>query len=204
MNATPAAPDGAHAETAVLPRPSRRRAPRRDVLRHRAMLLDAAERVFAASGAHVSLDAVVEAAGVGRATLYRHFPDRAALLLALFDRDMAAVMAAGEDLPAGDVLFSKLMALGRATRQAPALEEAWRALLPNHPGMQERRRDILARMEQPLADAIAAGRVRPDLTLDDVIHIGRMLLAGNRYAQGDEAAGERILDLMLNGIRGPN
>lgn len=165
------------------------------------MLLDAASRVFSEQGVHVSLDAVVEASGVGRATLYRHFPDRTALLLALFDRDIAVVLDAGKDLPPGDVLLALLTEMGRATRKAPALEDTWRALAAHHPEMQARQDALLARFEKPLADAVAAGRVRGDLTLDDVIRIGRMIVAANRQAEGDDRAGERILDLVLNGIR---
>ncbi|WP_222859774.1 TetR/AcrR family transcriptional regulator [Klebsiella sp. LTGPAF-6F] len=165
------------------------------------MLLDAASRIFSERGVHVPLEAVVEASGVGRATLYRHFPDRKTLLLALFDRDIAPVLNAGEGLPPGEALIAMLTEMGRVTRKKPILEDAWRAIAMLHPEMQTRQRDLLARFEQPLADAIAAGQVRADLTLDDVISIGRMVTAGNRYAQGDELAGERILDIMLNGIR---
>lgn len=175
---------------------------RSDVVRHRAKLLDAASRVFSEYGAHVPLDAVVEAAGFGRATLYRHFPDRTALLLALFDRDIAPVLEAGQGRPPGEVLFAMLAEMGRVMCEAPALEVAWRAIAPNHPEMQARRRDLLARFEKPLADAIAAGQVRADLTLEDVVSVGRMVSAASRLAQGDARAGERILDLVLNGIRG--
>lgn len=166
------------------------------------MLLDAASQVFSERGAHVSLDAVVEAAGIGRATLYRHFPDRTALLLALFDRDITPVLNAGEGKPPGEVLFAMLVEMGRVTCETPVLEVAWRAIAPNHPEMQARRRDLLARFEKPLADAIAVGQVRADLTLDDVVSVGRMVSAASRLAQGDDHASERILDLVLNGIRG--
>ncbi len=174
---------------------------RSDVVRHRAMLLDAASQVFFEQGANVSLDAVVEAAGVGRATLYRHFPDRTALLLALFDRDIVPVLDAGKDKPAGEVLLAMLTEIGRVTHGAASLEAAWRAIEPSHPGMQLRRRNLLARFEQPLADAIAAGQVRADLTLDDVVSVGRMVATAHRLAQGDARAGARILDLVFNGVR---
>ncbi|MCL2894753.1 TetR/AcrR family transcriptional regulator [Brenneria tiliae] len=174
---------------------------RSDAVRHRAILLDAAARVFARQGAHVSLDAVVAAAGMGRATLYRHFPDRTALLLALFDRDIAPVLNVGKGMPPGEVLLAMLTEIGRVTHREPSLEAAWRAIEPSHPGMQERRRDLLARFEQPLADAIAAGKVRADLTLDDVVSVGRMIASATRLAPDDDAAGARILDLALNGVR---
>jgi AcrR family transcriptional regulator len=56
------------------------RKPRADVVRNRASILDAARRHFLAHGVGTSLEAVAKEAGVGPATLYRHFPTREALL----------------------------------------------------------------------------------------------------------------------------
>lgn len=176
--------------------------PRRDVMRHRTMLLDAASRVFREQGPLVSMEAVVEASGIGRATLYRHFPDRTALLLALFDRDIGAVIEAVSACAPSDKLLAMLGEMGRITRHGSAIEDAWHALSPGHPEMQARRAAWLVRLQQPLADAIAAERVRDDLTLEDVIHIGRMIVAANRSARGDERVAERVLALILEGIGG--
>lgn len=174
---------------------------RSDVARHRAALLEAASRVFAQQGVHVSLDAVVDEAGVGRATLYRHFPDRAALLLALFDREIAAVSEACADEQPGTALFAMIAQLGHAARQAPALADAWRAVAADHPALQARQRDLILLFEKPLADAIGQGLVRPDLTMNDVVAVIRMVIAANRQAeQGDEEAADRIINLILHGI----
>jgi AcrR family transcriptional regulator len=51
-----------------------------DVVRNRASILDAAQRHFLAHGVGTSLEAVAKEAGIGPATLYRHFPTREALL----------------------------------------------------------------------------------------------------------------------------
>ena len=56
---------------------------RADVVRNRARILDVAERHFQAHGVSTSLEAVAKDAGLGPATLYRHFPTREALLAAL-------------------------------------------------------------------------------------------------------------------------
>ena len=56
------------------------RKPRADVVRNRASILDTAQRHFLAFGVGTSLEAVAKEAGVGPATLYRHFPTREALL----------------------------------------------------------------------------------------------------------------------------
>ena len=174
--------------------------PRSDVTRHRAALLDAAARVFAEHGVHASLDMVVEAAGVGRATLYRHFADRQALLLALVDRTLEPLRQAGKDGPPGEVLIAKIAELGRTVRAATALADAWRAVAPDQREMQQRHRDLLDSCKEPLADAIAAERVRSDLTLEDVARVMRMVVAANGQDQADEKGSQRIIDLVVNGI----
>jgi AcrR family transcriptional regulator len=63
------------------PRPERA-----DAARNRARGLAAAERLFAARGAReVSMEDIAREAGVGKGTLYRRYPDRAALAVALLD-----------------------------------------------------------------------------------------------------------------------
>ena len=56
---------------------------RSDARRNRDAILRAAEEVFAAESVTVPLQRIAERAGVGRGTLYRHFPDRYALAAAL-------------------------------------------------------------------------------------------------------------------------
>src|SRR3954452_24452641 len=62
---------------------ARQRRPRTDAQRNRTHILDVAERYFAEHGITGSLDAIAKRAGVGPGTLYRHFPNREALLAAL-------------------------------------------------------------------------------------------------------------------------
>lgn len=59
---------------------------RRDVLRNRARLLEAADEVIRQNGMDLSLNAVAHHAGVGVGTVYRHFPDREALITAMFEQ----------------------------------------------------------------------------------------------------------------------
>src|SRR5580692_3011687 len=53
---------------------------RTDAVKNRQRILDAAEEVFAAEGVAVPIDVVAERAGLGVGTLYRHFPNKEALL----------------------------------------------------------------------------------------------------------------------------
>jgi len=61
-------------------------AERADAARNRARVMEAAARLFDEQGVeNVSMDAIAEAACVGKGTLYRRFGDRAGLALALLD-----------------------------------------------------------------------------------------------------------------------
>ena len=71
---------------------------RADAQRNRERLLAAAETAFNARGAGASLDDIARAAGVGNATLYRHFPTRATLLEAVYDQRIAELCAAAAEL----------------------------------------------------------------------------------------------------------
>ena len=58
---------------------------------NRRALLAAAREVFAAEGFSAPLSAVAKRAGVGQGSLYRHFPDRMALAIAIFDENITAL-----------------------------------------------------------------------------------------------------------------
>ncbi|WP_307853080.1 helix-turn-helix domain-containing protein [Kitasatospora sp. RG8] len=70
-------------------RPPRERA---DAARNRAKILAAAERLFAGGDpAGVTMDDIARAAGIGRGTLYRRYPDRASIARALLDEHERAL-----------------------------------------------------------------------------------------------------------------
>lgn len=108
------------------------RIPRKDALQNRAHILDVAGRAIAEGGVDVSMDAIAKLAGVGNATLYRHFPTRDALLVALLaphherlDREKAAIEASGGD--SGHMLERWIDALGDWMRAYDGLPEPLRA-----------------------------------------------------------------------------
>ncbi|MDX2785198.1 helix-turn-helix domain containing protein, partial [Streptomyces caniscabiei] len=69
---------------------------RRDARRNREALVAAAHDVFTEQGLEAPLDVIARRAGVGNATLYRHFPSRAALIDAVFHDQLAGTMAVGD------------------------------------------------------------------------------------------------------------
>lgn len=97
------------------------RKPRADVQRNRAALLEAAQRHFLKEGVGASLEAVAKEAGVGPATLYRHFPTREALLAAV-------LQMRSEELVARRAEIARLGDASEALRQwLRAMEEYFSA-----------------------------------------------------------------------------
>jgi AcrR family transcriptional regulator len=176
---------------------------RRDAQRNREAILDAARELFADS-ADVPLYEVARRAGVGQATLYRHFPDRddlaAALIAEAFERE-EQVATEHEGDP--DALFVLLRSIVQnITSFAPLAELA----LTNGAlgaALEIHRRRLGALLKRPLRDAKAAGTVRRDLTVDDLFLMMLMVrgaLTGADGAAARAAAAGRALTLALDGI----
>ena len=75
--------------------PTRKRA---DARRNEQALLDAAAAVFVSSGVDAPVRAIAARAGVGMGTIYRHFPTRADLVIAVYRHQVDACATAGPDL----------------------------------------------------------------------------------------------------------
>src|SRR5262245_59292327 len=70
----------------------RSRRPRRaDAQRNHDLLLAAAREIFSERGADAPLNEVARRAGIGNATMYRHFPDRRELIIAVYADEVAAL-----------------------------------------------------------------------------------------------------------------
>ncbi|MGW8377127.1 helix-turn-helix domain-containing protein [Streptomyces sp. ODS28] len=83
---------------------------RRDAQRNRELILAAAREVYAEQGVEAPLDVIARRAGVGNATVYRRFPDRAALIEAVFHDTLAGVLEAGEAARAAEDPWAGLTA----------------------------------------------------------------------------------------------
>jgi len=77
------------------------RKPRADAQRNRERILEVAKREFTRSGANASLEEIAKKSGVGPGTLYRHFPAREELLVAVYRSEMEKLAAAARTLADG-------------------------------------------------------------------------------------------------------
>ncbi|ARU06062.1 TetR family transcriptional regulator [Comamonas serinivorans] len=180
--------------------------PRPDVAARRAQLLDAAAHVFAEHGITAPLDLVVEHAGLGRATLYRHFPDRTALVAGLMARTADALEARASQLRGrGDALHLMLRQIADGIVHSPALVDYWRGANRDEPELATQRQRVLAALQLALDDAMAQGVCRADLTAQDVTLAAGMLGAALRGRTQAERArlAERAIALLWHGLQAP-
>ena len=184
----------------------RERQPRSDALAHRSQLLEAALHVFTEQGVSVALDLVTERAGVSRATLYRNFADRSALLRALLvhilDRlaAKAQVMEAKND-PAA--LFEFLRLWAHESVLTVPLTDYWRSLPQDDPLVLDLRHRLLTVVTPLLEHAKAAGCCRGDLQATDLLLIVGMFSAARRGRTPEERLqlSDRAWQLITEGLR---
>ncbi|MFC0505262.1 TetR/AcrR family transcriptional regulator [Micromonospora costi] len=92
--------DGGNGAVADIDSGSAQAAPRKraDALRNQQRLLDAAAAAFVAAGVDAPVRDIAARAGVGVGTIYRHFPTRADLIVAVYRHQVEACAAAGPAL----------------------------------------------------------------------------------------------------------
>src|SRR3954467_752143 len=88
---------------AGMPRTARRRAVRRDAILNREKVLTIAARMIGERGDSVPMAEIAASAGVGVGTLYRSFPNRAALVQALQERAYELLLEVLERLNSSDL-----------------------------------------------------------------------------------------------------
>jgi AcrR family transcriptional regulator len=146
---------------------------RADARRNFERLLEVAREVFSVEGINASLDEIARKAGVGNATLYRHFPTRHALLIAVCVTEVEELCRMGE-------------ALTSSADAAEALAEWLRSFLSH------------IRTKRGLADALMTGNPQDSAVLAAChawIHgVGNELLARAK-AQGAVREGIAFADL---------
>lgn len=177
---------------------------RADAARNRALLLDAAREAFTSHGVTASLDDVARAAGVGPGTLYRHFPTRDALVLAVIDdglTDIYRLGAALSDVP--DPLQALHRWLDAYIEQGSMFQGLARTLASPPPAAGEDSTCHLARGAgaQLVARAVNAGMLRDDIGIDDVLDMAAAIAWIGEQPERDVAQRNRLLRVVIDGLR---
>ena len=141
---------------------------------NRAALIEAAREVFAGSGYTAPLSAVAKRAGVGQGSLYRHFPDRVSLAIAVFDENIEALEQVARE-PEGtlDDFLDRVIDQALVSK---ALIDLITADLDD-PRVAHLETRVQAAVETLLEREHAAGRIRTEVTAADVM-LAIAMLAG--------------------------
>ena len=178
--------------------------PRPRSAERRAQLLDAADAVFAEHGVTAPLDLIVERAQVGRATLYRQFPDRQAIMLALLERSVEKTRTAAFALRDDDMAFFKLLALvADRIAVSATLVDYWRTVEQGDEKIARARHQMWRVFEEPMKRAVAKGLCKQTLNSKELSLVFGMLggaLRGETPAQRKQLA-RRALQIILDGIK---
>ena len=181
------------------------RKPRADAQRNRERILEVAKQEFTRSGANASLEEIAKKAGVGPGTLYRHFPTREELLVAVYRSEMEKLAAAertfAETLPPVEALRAWLLLFVDAveTKQiiAPVLNtlvgDPKKVFEASYAQIHEALRALVKR-------AIKSGDIRKDL---DPIDLLRALVGvANVAASPDwQQSARRLVEILILGAR---
>jgi AcrR family transcriptional regulator len=175
---------------------------RSDARRNREKLLEVATAAFAAAeGRPVSLESIARDAGVGIGTLYRHFPNREALVEAIYRTELAEVAAAAEQLlkrhPAKTALRRWMDRYASFVAAKRGMAESLHAMFDSGAMQPSQTRDSIAGAVDLLLRAGADdGSLRSDVQADDVVSS----LIGIFLASGSPAQTGRLLDLLVAGV----
>ena len=178
------------------------RPPRADAKRNLDALLHAAKAVFEMSGVEAPVREIAERAKLGIGTLYRHFPQRADLVAAVFRReiddcaDAAATLAAAHEPSEALSAWLQRYAAFIATKRglAPALHSGD----PAYDGL----RDHFSLRLKPalrtlLEAAVATGAVRADIESEELREAVTSLCLPAR----NDAHARRLVGLLVDGLR---
>jgi AcrR family transcriptional regulator len=175
---------------------------RADARRNYEKVLAAARQAFAEGGESTALEEIARRAGVGIGTLYRHFPNRQALLEALYVGEVEEMCRSAAELDGSDPWealngwFEHFIAY-IGTKRALAAELS-NYLDQDAPLFQVCRTSLFAAGEPLLTRAQEAGVVRPDVSIGEVI---QMVVGIAKIPAKDPKQNEHILRVALDGLR---
>jgi AcrR family transcriptional regulator len=180
---------------------------RSDAQRNRDAILAAARRVFPEQGLEAPLEEIARRAGVGIATLYRRFPTRTELLDAVLAPAVQEHVDAAEQALAMEDPWEGFASYLERSCQLQAsdrgLNDIMSMRLPRATAVEAAKRRLYRLVEELVARAQRAGRLRADVTQEDLVFL---YWANARILQATRAAGapdawRRHLGLLLDGFR---
>jgi AcrR family transcriptional regulator len=180
---------------------------RRDARRNRELLIEAAHEVFTEQGLHAPIDVIARRAGIGNATLYRHFPTRAALVDAVFRDLLAGTMSTGEQARTADDAWAGLTGYLHTVFAGLAADRGTNDLMTTHLDGVDSLEAVHAHNRRTVELLLDRGRdqgtIRADVTAEDVLFalaaLGRTVPSLTTAAGPD--AWRRPLALLLDGLR---
>ena len=175
---------------------------RADARRNYDKVIVAAREAFTEMGAETSLEEVARRAGVGIGTLYRNFPNRQALLEAVYVEEVGRLCAGVEDLEdlgPWNALATWLRRLAGYMAAKQALAGALMEYVDRDaPLFQTCRASMYAAGEPLLARAQAAGEARADI---DLAGIMQLVMGVAKVPSTQPGLVEHLLEVVLDGLR---
>ena len=183
------------------------RRPRADAQRNREHILAAAKQAFTRAGANASLEEIAKKAAVGPGTLYRHFPTREALLVAVYRSEMEKLAAAERTLAQSmspvEALRAWLLLFVDAVETKQIIAPVLNTLVGGPPNVFEASYTRIHEAIRALVKrAIKSGDIRKDL---DPIDLLRALVGVANVATSPEwqQSARRLVAILIAGAR-PN
>lgn len=177
---------------------------RADARRNYDALLEAAAAVFATSGVDAPIKEIADRAGVGVGTLYRRFPKRSDLIVAVFRREVDDCADAAQALAAEHPPFEALSRWMQryltliATKRG--LAAAWHSDDPAYEPLADYFENRLVPSLVGLLEA-AGSEIRADISAAELLRaVGLLCSSAN---SGDVAQAQRMAALLVNGLRVP-
>lgn len=181
---------------------------RADARRNEMTLLDAAAAVFVISGVEAPVRDIAARAGVGVATIYRHFPTRADLIIAVYRHQVEACAEAGPALLAsGTHPYAALARWINLFVDFLVTKHGLAAVLrSDEAGFQALHAYFLDRLvpacAQLLEAAAAAGEIRPGVDAYELMRgVGNLCIGADSDPRYDA---RRLVDLLIAGLRPPH
>ena len=172
-------------------------------------VIDAAAALVAEHGLlGVTMSQIAEKTGIGRATLYKYFPDVESIMLAWHDREVSghlAYLAEVRDRTEDPAqrLESVLDAYAMLTRHAHGHDAGFAELFHRDDRMRRAHRQVEVMIRDLVAASAEAGQVRTDVPPEELAAFCVNALTGTR-TQRSKAAVHRLVSVTIDGLRTPS